>query len=283
MKVYVATVSPDRKKGKLVGFLSHAFPLLPNHIVRNAFDKKDVKVNGVRSLPETMVSPGDFVQLFTNYEVTLPVVYEDQDILLINKPVGISVQGDETYGMNVMSIVEEMKKDECSPLLCHRLDNQTSGLLLIAKHETAYECLTTAFKNRTIEKRYVCVVKGTLRPDNAIKSAYLVKDATKAKVRIVTHNTPESKPIRTGYQVISSNGETSLVKVDLLTGRTHQIRAHMAYLAHPILGDDVYGDRAFNRRMKANRLMLCSVEMTIYCEEPLSHLNGKTFSVDAPF
>ena len=112
--------------------------------------------------------------------------------------------------------------------------------------------------------------------------AWLVKDAAAARVTIFDHEVPESKPIATAYETLES-GPVSRVRVELITGRTHQIRAHMASLGHPLLGDDVYGDRAFNRVQKARRLMLCATRLTLHTDGKLPALEGKTFAIPCPF
>ena len=142
---------------------------------------------------------------------------------------------------------------------------------------------TDAFRSRRLTKIYQCLVKGQLRPPAAIREAFLVKDAEQARVRIVSHETPGALPIATQYETMAFDENISRLRVTLLTGRTHQIRAHMSFLSHPILGDDKYGDRAFNKRMKARSLMLCATELTLYPGGALKYLDGKTFTVAPPF
>ena len=283
MNVYEARVPENQPDGKLSVYLFHALPLLPERVLRDAFKNRDVKQQGLRVNQDAAIVRGALVQVYTPFAVTLAVVYEDERILLIDKPAGLSADDDARGGMTVLSIAAQKASGAYVPRLCHRLDNQTSGLMALAKDDEAEQCLLNAFRDRSMSKKYVCLVRGTLRPDSAVKEAYLVKDAARARVRVVTHATPEARPIRTAYTVLSTDGTLSRVSVELLTGRTHQIRAHMAFLAHPILGDDLYGDRAFNRRMKASRLMLCATELTLNAGGALAYLDGRTFSVQAPF
>ena len=126
------------------------------------------------------------------------------------------------------------------------------------------------------------MVRGILKPPKALCRAWLVKDAAAARVTIFDHEVPGSKPIATAYETLES-GPVSRVRVELITGRTHQIRAHMASLGHPLLGDDVYGDRAFNRVQKARRLMLCATRLTLHTDGKLPALEGKTFTIPCPF
>ena len=283
MNVYEATIPANQPDGKLGVYLLHALPLLPERVLREAFKKRDVKVDGVRTPPDAPIQRGATVRVYTAYEAKLPVLYEDEHILIVNKPAGISADDDFRGGMTVQTVLEAQAKGEYRPRLCHRLDNQTCGLLIAAKDDESEQCLLNAFEERTLTKRYVCLVRGTLRPESAVKDAFLVKDAVRGRVRVVTHGTPEARPIRTGYETLEKGGDISRVRVTLYTGRTHQIRAHMAFLAHPILGDDVYGDRAFNKRMGTTRLMLCAAELTMHTGGILHYLDGKTFSIQPPF
>lgn len=268
---------------RLDAYVQKMLPLVPGRYVRQAFEKKDVKVDGSRAHSDDRVRPGAQIQVYTPYVPQIPVVYEDDRVLLVNKPAGLCVM-DEHAGMSLISLMEKRAAGAYRPRLCHRLDTQTSGLLLLCKDDESEQALLAAFRERTLKKEYECLVRGEMRPPRAVVNAFLVKNAAQARVRIVSHETPGSKPVITGYEVIAREGELSRLRVDLITGRTHQIRAHMAFLSHPLLGDDVYGDRALNRRCKANGLKLCAVRLGFYgLGEPLSYLNGKVFEIPAPF
>ena len=283
MNIYEARVPENQPETKISVYLSRALPLLTERALRDAFKNRDVKQNGARVSPDALAERDALIQVYTPFEASLPIVYEDERILIIDKPSGISAEDDARGGMTVLSVLTARAGTRYIPRLCHRLDNQTSGLLALAKDDDTEACLLDAFKNRTVEKRYECIVRGVPRPQSAIKEAYLVKDAARARVRVVTHNTPEAKPIKTAYEVIETLDGASRLSVQLLTGRTHQIRAHMAFLAHPILGDDLYGDRAFNKRLKASRLMLCAKELTFRAQGALEYLSGRTFTARVPF
>lgn len=283
MRVYEAVV-PDQAEGmRLDKYVRFAFSLLPSPVIRDAFAGRDVKADGKRLNKDAIVLAGQKIQLYTNYVPELPVVYEDEHIILLNKPAGISCDADAWGGMTVLSLMTARAAGAYVPRLCHRLDHPTSGLLLLCKDDESESILLEAFKNHTLDKKYQCIVKGEMRPAAALKEAYLVKDAEKALVRIVTHETPGALPIATQYESLRFDGEVSRLRVTLLTGRTHQIRAHMAFLSHPILGDDKYGDRAFNKRCKTTSLRLCATELTLNTDGCLAYLNGKTFKIDPPF
>lgn len=283
MRVYEVNVPEGVENLRIENYLLQALPLLPAHVIRNAFKNRDVKMDGRRIQREATVYPDARILVYTNYSFELPIVYEDEHILLLNKPAGISCEDDGRGGMTVLSLMNEHAKGAYRPRLCHRLDHQTSGLLLLAKDEESESCLLDAFKERKLEKIYHCLVRGEMRPQRALKEAFLIKDAAQAKVRIVTHETPGTVNISTQYEALAFDGTLSRLRVTLLTGRTHQIRAHMAFLSHPILGDDKYGDRALNKRLRANGLKLCAAELTLHTDGILSYLDGKKFTIDPPF
>lgn len=283
MRVYEATVPPEGAGMRLDGYIALSMPLLPARTVKNAFEKRDVKMDGKRCPADAAVTAGARIQLYTDYEVVLPVVYEDGNVLLLNKPAGISCDADGRGGMTVLSLMEERAAGAYMPRLCHRLDHPTCGLLLLCKNDESQAVLEDMFRQRRMEKIYQCLVRGEMRPPAATKEAFLIKDAERARMRVITHNTPGAQPIATKYETLSFDGAVSRLRVTLLTGRTHQIRAHMSFLSHPILGDDKYGDRALNRRLKIRSLRLCAVEMTLRPGGILSYLDGKTFAIDPPF
>ena len=285
---------PPGANGKRVSvFVRDALPELPESVLRRVFDARDVKLDGVR------VSRGDAVRAGQLLKVYIPdssvflsdspapeIVYEDKDVLLVNKRAGISVEADARGGVTLTDLCAayRAKQDPGAfpPAACHRLDNQTSGLCLFAKHPEALAILQDVFRGRELEKYYVCLVRGVMKPPAAVCRAYLVKDALHAHVRITDRPEEGAKPIVTGYETMES-GPVSRLRVHLVTGRTHQIRAHLAALGHPVLGDDVYGDRTFNRREKARTLKLCAVSLKLDSAGRLPNLDGKEFVIEPPF
>lgn len=283
MNIYEALIPENTPRQRLESYLAHAFPLLPGHVIRNALAKKDVKMNGIRAGKDAWAEPGSRVLLYTAFTVSLPTVYEDEHVLLINKPAGISCDEDGRGGMTVLSLLEKAANGAYMPRLCHRLDNQTSGILVLAKDDESEQILLDAFRDHTLTKVYECMVRGQMRPEKATVKAFLIKDAARATVRVITHETPGAQPIETMYETLHFDGTLSRLRVTLLTGRTHQIRAHMAFLSHPLLGDDKYGDRALNKRMKTTTLHLCSTSLTMQLPGLLSYLSQRTFTVQPPF
>ena len=263
-------------------------PELPQPTVRESFRRRDVKLDGKRVPPETRVRGGQTVAVFCMEQAADPieVVYEDADVLLVNKRAGVSVVPDDGSGASLIELAHRhlLLADATAqpPRPCHRLDNPTSGLCLLAKNDRAEEVLVRAFRDRTLEKRYTCLVRGMMKPPAATCRAWLRKDAEAARVTIHDEPVAGSKPIITAYETMES-GPVSRLSVHLITGRTHQIRAHMAALGHPLLGDDLYGDRGFNRQQKARRLMLCATSLTVETGGALPQLDGRTFTVRCPF
>lgn len=286
---YEFVTEPAAEGMRIDACIRRFLPELPQRTVQQSFLHRDVKLDGKRVKPDIRIHAGQKVELFC-MEQTAPlidVVYEDADVLLINKRAGISVEPDEKGGASLTELalrhVQQQDPSACPPRACHRLDNQTCGLTLFAKNERAEAILTRAFKERTMDKRYICLVRGMMKPPAAVCKAYLLKDARAARVSIHDEPLRGAKPIITEYETLEA-GPISRLLVHLVTGRTHQIRAHLAALGHPLLGDDVYGDRAFNRQQKVQgRLCLCAARLTLDTAGELPQLDGKTFEIRCPF
>lgn len=283
------SVPPEADGWRVDRFLRRYLPELPSQTVRDAFNRRDVKADGIRVRQDHLLSTGQSVQIYYMEPLqanALDIVYEDADVLLVNKRAGISVEKDEGGGVSLTELcsayIHEKAPDAPSPVPCHRLDNKTCGLCLFALNPAAADILLEVFRTRALEKYYICLVKGFMKPPSAVCKAFLLKDAENAKVTVSDHPVPGSREIITGYETIE-NGEVSRLRVHLITGRTHQIRAHMATLGHPLLGDDVYGDRSFNRARKCRRLCLCAAELTLDTGGKLPNLDGKHFRIDPPF
>ncbi len=286
---YEFIIEPAAEGQRIDACIRRFLPELPSRTAQQSFARRDVKLDGKRVKPDVRVLSGQKVELFCMEQAAplIDVVYEDADVLLVNKRAGISVEPDERGGVTLSELAAKhvRRSDPAAflPRACHRLDNQTCGLLLFAKNERAENILTRAFKERTMDKRYICLVRGMMKPPAATCRAYLRKDAKAAHVTIHDDQVPGSRPIITEYEALE-NGPVSRVLVHLVTGRTHQIRAHMAALGHPLLGDDVYGDRAFNRQQKVQgRLCLCAAQLTLETGGQLPQLDGRTFTVKCPF
>jgi 23S rRNA pseudouridine955/2504/2580 synthase len=282
---------PAEAEGQKLGnYLRQALPNLPESFIRKAFASRDVKLDGRRVPADTALHGGQELKIYlpdtADPGSALDIVYEDDSVLLINKRAGISVEKDGRGGVTLTdlcaSYIAATNPAAFPPAACHRLDNKTCGLCLFAKTPEAADILQDAFRRRTLEKYYICLVRGIMKPPSAICHAWLVKDPLHAEVRIADKEVPGARPVVTGYETLES-GPVSRLRVHLITGRTHQIRAHLAALGHPVLGDDLYGDRDFNHREKARSLKLCAVSLKLNTEGRLPNLDGREFTVDPPF
>lgn len=203
-------------------------------------------------------------------------VYADERLLVVAKRAGVEVSRADAG--------EESLEARLSPYFgalypVHRLDANTEGLLLFARTEKAQETLLCAMKEQRIEKYYRAAVLGRMEQKEGVLSAWAAKDAEKGMLRVYASERPGAVPIRTGYRVLSESGGRTLLEVRLYTGRTHQIRAHLAFLGHPVLGDDKYGDRAANRAAGLKRQALLSYRIVLHepAESPLAYLDGRAF------
>ena len=284
MKLYTFTIPENARPGRLMALAGRMLPDVPEYILREAFRKRDVKVDGQRVSMDAQIVPGAEVKIYARETETkameIPVVYEDDKVLVVVKPAGVSCESDAKGGRTLTQLLTNEKRSE--PLLCHRLDNPTEGLLILAKTEAVQQLLQDAFRSHQVHKTYTCLVRGTPKPAHRLMEDYLIKDARNAQVRVVSHPHPAGKIIVTEYTVVKA-GACARCEIDLHTGRTHQIRAHMAYIGHPLLGDDLYGDRVFNREQKCRKLMLCSSALSFSLEGELSYLNAKTFTCKPSF
>lgn len=295
---------------RLDKFITKALDL-PTSLLYKSIRLKKIKVNRKRAEISQKLCEGDTVQCFlaeeffrksdtpptlSNIVPKLSVVYEDENILLVSKRPGVSVHEDEDGGINnlithiqayLYGKGEYSPEDEQSfaPALCNRIDRNTAGIVIAAKNAEALRVMNEKIKLREIDKFYLAAVHGVPKPKEALLTGYLLKDSKTNTVRVYDKNPPrEAKDIKTKYRVIASKGELSLVEVELLTGRTHQIRAHMAHIGHPLLGDGKYGINRDDRAKGYKYQALCSYKLRFSFdtegeETVLDYLNGKEFTV----
>ncbi len=287
MSLKTILISPDAAGMRLNSYLRSWFPGLKESDIRKLFRSRDVKLDGRPVPSDTFLRAGQELKIYfpdDRCASVLDVVYEDDNILLVNKPSGISVETDQSGSPSLTDLCARYAEESGfpPPLPCHRLDVRTCGLCLFAKNDRTNDILKDCFRSRRIEKYYECLVRGMMKPQSAVCEAFLLKDSGRAVVRIFDHEVPGSRRIITGYETLE-NGPVSRLKIHLITGRTHQIRAHLAALGHPVLGDDLYGDRTFNRSQKTRALKLCAVSLTLHTEGLLPNLDGFEFTIKPPF
>ncbi len=295
---------------RLDRFVSKVVPLLPESLLQKYIRLKRIKLNGKGAKRDTRISEGDVLQLYINDEffekpteensylkVGLPklnIVYEDENILLVDKKPGIICHsaGKWDYNTLVSNIQayayqkgEWKPKEENSfaPALCNRIDQNTGGIVIAAKNAVTLRIINEKIKEREIDKYYLCVVHGVPKAKSATLSNFLFKDAEKNRVFISEKPKVGAKSAITDYEVLASKNGISLVKCKLHTGRTHQIRAQMAHLGHPLLGDCKYGTLKNNKPFGETHQLLYSYKLDFTFEtdaKELNYLKGRKFFVN---
>ncbi len=302
------TIEKNDAGQRLDKFIVKAVPLLPQSLLYKYIRTKRIKINSKRAEISTRLNCGDVVDMYINDEIFAPkekkydilsasskldIVYEDENILLLDKKVGLLSHPDNTeYNDTLITRVKRYlyekgeydPKNENSfvPSLVNRIDRNTGGIVIAAKNAEALRILNQKLKDRELEKFYLCVIHGTLEKKSGTLNGWLIKDESKNKVRVYTKEMSDSKAIKTKYSVIDEKDGLSLVEVELLTGRTHQIRAHFASIGHPLLGDGKYGTNALNKALGYKKQFLYSYRLRFAFTTDagiLDYLNGKSFEI----
>jgi len=303
------TIGPNDSGQRLDRFLSKAVPLLPASLAQKYIRIKRIKLNGARAERDSRLSTGDTLQLYINDEFfdkpsqdnayltvaapKLSIVYEDENILLVDKRPGLAVHPHDgaEYGRTLIDHIQAYlyQKHEWSPrgenafapALCNRIDRNTGGIVIAAKNAETLRIMNQKIKDRELDKRYLAIVEGTPKPLKGTLKGYLFKDAKKNRVFVTDTPQPGAKTCQTNYAVLASRAGLSLVECELITGRTHQIRAQFAHAGHPLLGDGKYGK--LNKQFDRNYQALYSYQLTFRFSTDagcLEYLNGKRFQVD---
>ena len=303
------TIGKNDAGQRLDRFLSKAVPLLPASLAQKYIRIKRIKLNGGRAERDTRLNAGDVLQLYINDEFfdkprednafltvatpKLNIVYEDEHILLADKRPGLAVHPHDgaEYGRTLIDHIQAYlyqkrewrprEENAFTPALCNRIDRNTGGIVIAAKTAEALRVLNQKIKDRELDKRYLAIVEGTPKPPKGSLKGYLFKDAKKNRVFVTNTPQPGSKSCQTNYITLASRNGLSLVECELITGRTHQIRAQFAHAGHPLLGDGKYGklDKRFDRTYQALYSYKLTFQFTTEAGA-LEYLNGKSFQVD---
>lgn len=301
---------------RLDRFAAKCAPRLPSSLLQRYFRTKDIKINGHWARADARVSEGDAVRLYVPEEFfgaqarrdgfswlsslrpSLDIVYEDENLLLVNKRPGVlchaaSGWSADTLIAHIQAHVyqagqwDPAQENSFAPALCNRIDRGTGGIVIAAKTAEALRILDDRIRSREVEKEYLCVCLGTPAPREGTLTDWLFKDAVKNQVYVKPRQEPGASLAVTDYAVLASRGGLSLVRCRLHTGRTHQIRVQMAHRGHPLLGDSKYGVEKLNRQYGESRQLLWSYRLTFAFTSDagaLSYLNGQVFTVkDVPF
>ncbi len=228
---------------------------------------RDVRVNGIKTGRDMMLEAGDEVTYYTTAaqeaKRTHDVIYRDENVLIADKYAGVSSEG--------------LCRETDGARLVHRLDRNTAGVMVLALNGHAERELLAAFRDRKVKKTYLCLCKNNFVGKSGRLTAFLKKDEREAKVKIFSERPDGSSQLDTGYRVLKSCGDYALVEVELHTGKTHQIRAHMAFIGCPVLGDEKYGDERLNKKYAAKRQRLVAEKLQLFPSGTLAYLGGKVF------
>ena len=304
------TIGKNDAGQRLDRFVAKSIPLLPASLLQKYIRLKRIKVNGKGSKRDVHLCEGDVLQLYINDEFfdrpdaenafltiaspSLDIVYEDDQILLVNKRPGQVVHADDRDSAG--TLIDHIKaylyqsrqwnpkwENAFAPALCNRIDRNTGGIVIAAKTAEALRIMNQKIRDREILKYYLCITVGRPSPAEGKLQSYLRKDESKKQVYVFPNPVPGAKTAVTYYKTLESRGKLSLVECELLTGRTHQIRAQFAAAGHPLLGDGKYGYGEINRKYGMQKQALYSYKLVFAFRTDagiLEGLNGKQFEVE---
>lgn len=282
-----------RHAGKRLDRFMEEMEHWPHGMVVKAIRMKKLKVNGKKEDRTYRLCEGDRVVSYVlpkEKRRDFTIVYEDEHILIADKKAGLLCM--DSTGKTTRTLIGEVNeyladKGEPSAYMVHRIDFNTSGLMVIAKDEESKGILDRMIKERELEKVYLCIVSGVPKKKEGHLTHYLFKDAKQGKVFLSDVPQKGAKSAVTAYHIVKTGQNLSLLECTLLTGRTHQIRSQMAYIGHPLIGDDKYGSKEVNRRYGEKGQLLHAWKITFHLKGSghlLSYLDGQTFTTEnVPF
>lgn len=294
---------------RLDRFVGKTVPLLPASLAQKYIRLKRIKVNSRGAKRDVKLKQGDLVQMYVNDEffekpseenaylsITAPdldIVYEDENIMLVNKKSGVLCHSDG--GWSRTTLIAQIQaylyanrqwrpreENSFAPALCNRIDRNTSGIVIAAKNAEALRIINEKIKKREIDKYYLTVVHGRPTPSSGVLKGYLFKDSAKNQVFVKKQSEPGTKTTATEYETLCSSNGLSLVRCRLLTGRTHQIRAQLADIGCPLLGDGKYGSERLNKKFGEKHQALCSYRVIFSFSTDagmLEYLRGRDFTI----
>ncbi len=302
-------VNKNDTNQRLDRFVGKAVPLLPDALLQKYIRIKRIKINGKGAKRDDRLHEGDVLQLYINDEFfelpteesaflkvnapKLTVVYEDENILLVDKKPGVLCHSAEGWSYdtliaNIQAYLylkgEWRPKEEnaFAPALCNRIDRNTGGIVIAAKNAEALRIINEKIKDREVSKYYLCAVVGTPKPKSGVLKNYIFKDSTKNQVFVRNDFCPGAKEAVTEYKTLQTKNGISLVECLLHTGRTHQIRAQMANIGSPLVGDGKYGRQRDNKSFEEKGQALYSYKVSfdfVTDAGVLNYLRGRQFAM----
>lgn len=291
------TASEDDAGQRLDNYLARNLKGVPRSLIYRILRRGEVRVNKGRVQPSYKLQAGDIIRIppvtVTKGAVTVPssnlrlvqnlalrIVYEDDDLLVVNKPAGLAAHGGSGIEFGLIESLRALRPEQSYLELCHRLDRETSGCLIVAKRRSALRNLHEQFRQRSVHKRYLTLVPGKWDRRQKLISAPLIRNELRSGERMVEVDYKRGAPSSTGFDIVESFDGATLMAAMPHTGRTHQIRVHCAYARHPVAGDEKYGDNEFNSYMRSlglKRMFLHAFRITFF-----SPKDGRVLKIEAP-